>query len=199
MIRVGIVGPPCSGKTKLARTLAARLREIDGLHRCELVEEFAREFLRGAPSTPAYQYYILGRQMERESKASNPEFTDVIITDAPILSSMVYTMLYSSENQKDSEIMSRIYREVLEGCRTNFNYDLVIRLSKPSSLFNDGFRVASTITPEIIDLIDNAIGLVLNSVVDRNRICTFSNDQEFGEIVSRSITLIKRIKNSSGH
>lgn len=87
MLVVNLFGAPGSGKSTGAARIFSDLK-VKGVN-CELVTEYAKDKLyEGSRATFEDQIYIFGKQNFRLSRLKN--VVDVVITDSPILLSLVY-------------------------------------------------------------------------------------------------------------
>ena len=110
MKRIGFVGVPGSGKSSVARGLAAR--GYEKLKKVELVSEYARRFISkyGTIDQVSDQYKILQKQLDWENAIPQEE-TDVLITDSPVFIGFLYTLtLRNSNNLKDAMYVNDIFK-----------------------------------------------------------------------------------------
>lgn len=87
MILVNLYGAPGTGKSTGAAYIYSKLK-LDGVN-CELVTEYAKDMVWDQNRKAIYnQAYIFGNQYYRISRLENE--VDVVITDSPLLLSIIY-------------------------------------------------------------------------------------------------------------
>ena len=93
---VNLFGGPCVGKSTLAAKLYSELNKTE--YTVELAHEFAKEICwDGNEKLLKNQLYILGNQLHRIERLNGK--VDIIITDSPLLLSIIYNDMF--ENMKD--------------------------------------------------------------------------------------------------
>lgn len=152
MKRIGFVGVPGSGKSSVARGVAARA--YDKIGRVELIAEYARRFLSkyGTVNKVSDQYKILQKQLEWEDVIPEIE-TDVTITESPIHMGFLYALeLRDRENIKDTMYINDIFKRMNKvNCPPR--YDIIFHLPpiwlpskdgvRPEKHFDKGWREES--------------------------------------------------------
>ena len=87
MLLVNLYGAPGTGKSTGAAYIYSKLK-LDEIN-CELVTEFAKDMVWDENKKAIYnQAYVFGNQYYRISRLENE--VDVVITDSPILLSIIY-------------------------------------------------------------------------------------------------------------
>lgn len=87
MLLVNLYGAPGTGKSTGAAYICSKLK-LDGVN-CELVTEYAKDMVWDQNKKAIYnQAYIFGNQYYRISRLENE--VDVVITDSPLLLSIIY-------------------------------------------------------------------------------------------------------------
>lgn len=87
MILVNLYGAPGTGKSTGAAYIYSKLK-LEGIN-CELVTEYAKDMVWDQNKKAIYnQAYIFGNQYYRISRLENE--VDVVITDSPLLLSIIY-------------------------------------------------------------------------------------------------------------
>jgi nicotinamide riboside kinase len=141
MIRIGLTGVPGSGKTTLARALAAACRGVDSLKHIELVQEYARRYIskHGNISSIFEQYRILEKQLEWEESVCNPEL-DIMITDSPIFLGFLYCTELPKSNSKEIMFFNDIFKKMIKLNYPVPRYDVVFHLCPILKPVHDGVR-----------------------------------------------------------
>jgi len=133
MLRVALIGAQDTGKTTLARGLAAHF-STQGLI-AEYVPEYAREFIGQYGALSNAELLVTLKQIEKELLVSAK--ADVMFTDSPILLSYVYTLL-------TGDITDPRLWVVLDTIQGMINrhppYDLIIHLTPFRQPRADGIR-----------------------------------------------------------
>jgi nicotinamide riboside kinase len=141
MIRVGICGIPASGKTTLARDLASKCSKLKEFKRIELVQEYARDYIKvyGPVTSVLEQFLILEKQIEKEEVACNKEL-DLMITDSPCFLGFIYTSELPKFSLKEIMFYNDIFRKMVELNYPKPRYDIVFHLSPTLKPVQDGVR-----------------------------------------------------------
>jgi len=139
MKRIGFVGVPGTGKSSIARGIAAQ--SYNRIGNVELVAEYARRFLSkyGPVQNVSDQYKIMQKQLEWENIIDQNEI-DVSITDSPVHMGFLYAMEIRDINLiRDAMYVNDIFKTMTKiNCPPR--YDIIFHLPpiwKPSS---DGVR-----------------------------------------------------------
>ena len=113
MIRIGIVGVPGSGKTTLARGLAAECRNHPELKNVELVSEYARRYIskHGKIESISEQFLILEKQIEFEDSVCNDKL-NIMISDSPIFLSFIYCLSLPRVSSKEIVFFNNIFKKM---------------------------------------------------------------------------------------
>lgn len=137
MLRIGFSGIPSSGKTTMARKLAAALANDHPV--VELVSEYARMYRvkYGEIESIQDQFKILDKQLEWEEEISPS--VDVMITDSPIFLGFLYSLdLRNPCSQKDTTWLNDLFRKMCKH-NTPIRYDFVFHLP-PREAIDDSVR-----------------------------------------------------------
>lgn len=114
---VNLYGGPGTGKSTMAALLFARLKGL-GVN-CEIVMEYAKDLTwQESFNVLGNQVYVFGKQQHRLWRLKGK--VDVIITDAPLLHSMVY----NKDNLALDELVMTEYKK-------HRNFDIFLRRVKP--------------------------------------------------------------------
>lgn len=136
---IGFVGVPGSGKSSIARGIAARAYNKIG--RVELIAEYARRFLSkyGPVTNVSDQYKILQKQLEWKDVLPKSEI-DVAITESPVHMGFLYAMeLRNNENIKDTMYINNIFKRMNKvNCPPR--YDIIFHLPPIWIPSKDGVR-----------------------------------------------------------
>jgi len=159
MLKIGIVGPPSSGKTTVAEGLSHHYKEKGIYKRVELIAEYAREFvIRFGATKPADQLHILQEQIKKEEAAEGADF---MFTDSPFWLSYVYACHHGDWNDaRDRHYIHAIHELILPRIHA---YDLIFYLPTNEELranANDGHRVHTT--PQELWAVDKKIQGFMN-------------------------------------
>lgn len=139
MKRIGFVGVPGSGKSAVARGVAASAYSRIG--KVELVGEYARRFLTkyGAVTDVFDQYRILQKQLEWENIVPEKEI-DVSITESPIPIGFLYAMEMRDPNsEKDTMYINDIFK-TMNKVNCPVRYDVIFHLPPLWQPSHDGVR-----------------------------------------------------------
>jgi nicotinamide riboside kinase len=141
MLRIGICGIPASGKTTLARALAARCSKLKEFQRIELVQEYAREYIKtyGNITSVLEQFLILEKQIEKEEVLCNNKL-DILITDSPIFLGFLYSIELPKTNSKEIMFFNDIFRKMVELNYPTPRYDIIFHLCPIIKPVEDGIR-----------------------------------------------------------
>lgn len=138
MKRIGFIGVPGSGKSCVARGLAAR--GYEKLNKIELVSEYARRFIAKYGTVDVSdQYKIMQKQLEWEDVIPQDK-TDVLITDSPVFLGFLYALnLRDSNNAKDVMYINDIFKRMSKLNCPN-RYDIIFHLPPIWKPVQDGVR-----------------------------------------------------------
>jgi hypothetical protein len=136
VIRIALAGGPDSGKTALARSVAAQLRTAG--HLTEAVAEYARDFISryGVPVTVFEGLALAEAQQERERVVV--QATAYLVTDSPLFLSYIYSAgIVNLSSAKERGCLSYIYRGATRALMT---YDHIFFLPLNPHPRPDGVR-----------------------------------------------------------
>ena len=152
MIRIALAGAQDTGKTTLARALAAYY-SIHG-RLTDYVSEYAREHLslRGE-ITLQEQYIITVRQIAKEKAV--PSRTELMFTDSPVFLSYVYSLL-ESKNDLVCQMTQEAVLQLVRGC---LPYDLVFLLKASGKPREDGMRVRLETNETVAAMVEGYLDL----------------------------------------
>ena len=161
MIRIGIAGSPSSGKTTLARSLAASF--VGGLDSVELISEYARRYIIKYGRIENYweQLKILNKQLDWENTFSKN--TDLIVTDSPIQLMWAYCLDLRDKNnfnKKENFLLNDIF-SIINKNNSPERYNYIIKINKELNPTDDGIRHITGIEKEWIEKIDKYIDVSL--------------------------------------
>lgn len=152
MKRIGFVGVPGSGKSAVARGVAASAYNRIG--KVELVGEYARRFLTkyGAVTDVFDQFRILQKQLEWEDIVPEKEI-DVSITESPIHMGFLYVMeMRNPDDEKDTMYVNDIFK-IMNKVNCPTRYDVIFHLPplwlpshdgvRPDNQFEENWRIES--------------------------------------------------------
>ena len=111
---VNLIAAPSSGKSTLMADIFAKLKwlNID----CEMVSEFAKELVwEDRKETFKDELYIFAKQNHRLFRVNGK--VDVIITDRPLILTMLYNNKYGKKSKELDELVYSEFREY-----NNLNY-----------------------------------------------------------------------------
>jgi nicotinamide riboside kinase len=137
---IGIIGVPGSGKTSLARYLAAKMRTHpeQRFRDVELVFEYARDYIKECGQTECLweQHLIINNQLKLELELKDN--VSYLITDSPILLGMVYgEELVHRQSPKDVFLMNELFTLVNKHASI---YDLMVCMGLGYTPDDDGVR-----------------------------------------------------------
>lgn len=126
MIKVAFIGAPDSGKTTLAKMVSSKLN-LKG-YVPAYVHEFARDYITKygvRPNTVAEQFYVLKKQLERETDMCSTS-TQIMYTDCPLILPYIYAVDLVQLTSRDIDMFSELYADTLK--LTKNRYDLIYYL-----------------------------------------------------------------------
>jgi len=167
MIKVGLIGGPCTGKSTIGAELYSICKKNDV--NAALVTEFARdEINRGWKfQHPAEQYRLLKHQRIKEDTI--PAETLVMITDSPTLLCYYYALVCPSDPLMFPETISDLYSEfITDGKR----YDYLFFLNRDFEYSQDGTRLQ---TKEEAD----QIAIQVKSLLEMHKIDFIELDSDY--------------------
>ena len=148
MLVVNLFAPPGSGKSTMAAHIFAKLKWANV--NCELVTEFAKDLTwENRQKTLENQLYVFAKQHHRLNRLK--EQVDIVITDSPLILSIIYNNKYCSDNFKHLNSL------VLEQHFKFNNYNIFINRKKPYNPIgrNQTEKESVEIGVEIKDLLDS--------------------------------------------
>lgn len=111
---IGILGPPCSGKSTLASSLHAELKKRG--HNSIFVGEAATDFIAeyGIPNTPLDQTVIFYKQLNREKMFIDSK--DFVICDSSFILNYFYfrSLFPQILSNKDIAAINHLQKEILK-------------------------------------------------------------------------------------
>lgn len=139
MIRVGFTGIPSTGKTSIARALAAFFKKTEDVKNLELIAEYARTYIEnyGPMETIWEQYKVLDKQLDKENRV--PKHTDLLITDSPLPLAFLYVLDLRKDTAKDSMVVDDMFHKINSLNRPR-RYDIIFHLPPTIEVVNDGVR-----------------------------------------------------------
>jgi nicotinamide riboside kinase len=141
VIKIGIMGAPCTGKTTLAKQLSVELQYR--WHRlAEYIDEYARQFVAQFGTPTVYdQYFFFEQQLKKEAQVS-PR-TEFLITDSPCYLSYIYgSKVMDTRNEKDRLYFLALVERLAEHLH---RYDYTFYLPVTDNLIEeDGMRIHTT-------------------------------------------------------
>jgi len=148
MLVVNLFAPPGSGKSTMAAHIFAKLKWAN--INCELVTEFAKDLTwENRQKTLENQLYVFAKQHHRLNRLK--EQVDVVVTDSPLMLSIIYNDKYCGNNFKHLNSL------VLEQHFKFNNYNIFINRKKPYNPIgrNQTEKETIEIGMEIKDLLDS--------------------------------------------
>jgi len=173
-IVVNLLGGPCSGKSTFCASIFAQLKwkEVN----CEMALEYAKDHVwEGTEKILENQFYVFGQQQNRLYRLNGK--VDVIITDSPLLLSIIY------DAKKSYEFRNLILKE-----HNNYNnMNFFIERAKP---YNSKGRLQTEKEAKQIDL-------EIKEIFHKNNIIyeTIRGIPENSEIIVNKI--LKKLKSIS--
>jgi nicotinamide riboside kinase len=161
MVRIGFTGVPGAGKTSLARGVASSCRGIPGLKNLELCAEYARRYISkyGSIENIWEQYRILQKQVDWETSVGE---VDLLLTDSPIFLGLSYASLMNNRTEKDSMILSDLFKTLTKLDSPTPRYEIIFHLPPKLKPVDDGVRPASNFDPVWREKMDSQIISVFN-------------------------------------
>lgn len=183
MLRIGFSGVPSSGKTTMARALAAELKTKYRV--IELVSEYARMYKikYGPIATVQDQFRILDKQVEWEEEI--PITTDVLITDSPVFLGFLYALdLRDPHDKKDTMWVNDLFRK-MSNLNSPARYDFIFNLKPVLVPVDDSVRDQEHLSPEWREDKDLFIKMLFKMFPPRNfiELQTLSVEERLGEIL----------------
>ncbi len=142
MLKIGVVGGPCSWKSAIIRNLVNYLgaRGINGKPvSVEHDEEYARRYLREfGPLECEFEQFFLQQKTVEKERYMEQSACDIVICESPPFVSYIYAVQYpgAHENSKRIKALQEILITALE---TKDAYDAVL-FSAPAPPRPDGIR-----------------------------------------------------------
>jgi len=136
--RIGICGPPSSGKTELSKSLSGLINTRLGgssIYCSEYCSEFICRYNR--PPLPEEQYIIFDEQQRRENNILNR--SNIVISDSPTFLPYLYQLLNckkSTSNKCNLFSLEKLYANTLLDTQ---NYTDIFLL-QPQKIIDDGIR-----------------------------------------------------------
>lgn len=142
MIKVGVVGGPCSWKSAVIRNLVNFIgaRGINGTPvSVEHDEEYPRRYLRelGPPQCEFEQLLVQEKGLEKE-KHMECTGCDIVIIESPPFVSYVYAVQYPGSHGEEKRLKA-LQETLVTALKTKDSYDIVLFCS-PVSPREDGIR-----------------------------------------------------------
>lgn len=141
MIKIGIMGAPCTGKTTLAKLLSVEL-QYRWQRNAEYIDEYARQFVARFGLPTVYdQYFFFEQQLKKESQISSK--TEFLITDSPCYLSYIYgSKVMDTRNGKDRLYFLALVERLAEHLQ---RYDYTFYLpATDNAIEEDGMRIHVT-------------------------------------------------------
>lgn len=149
MLKIGFSGVPGTGKTLMARALAAACRFIPALGGVELIDEYARSYINtyGPIETVWEQMRIFKKQLAREEKV--PQSLGLLVTDSPVFLGLSYALeLARPGSRKDNMVVNDLWKEMHKLQLERPRYDLIFHLAPTFPAEADGTRGAGQLEPD---------------------------------------------------
>lgn len=169
MIRVGFTGVPGSGKTSTARALVSSLRRHDDFKRVELVQEYARRYIKkhGELDYLWEQYRIVNKQIEWEDSVVNDKL-DILVTDSPIFLGFTYAAEFPKTSEKDRMLFNDIFKLLTKKNFPTHRYDMIFHLPPLLEPVDDGVRARDHLNSEWRVSADRMIVSTMNIFPPKN-------------------------------
>jgi len=118
---INLIGPPGTGKSTIAAEIFSKLKWA-GVN-CELVPEFAKELVwEERQETMKDELYLFAKQNHRLFRVNSK--VDVIVTDRPLILSVLYNHLYGDDSIEFSNL-------VIHEVRKYRNCNILLNRVKP--------------------------------------------------------------------
>lgn len=163
MIRVAFSGIPSTGKTSIARALAAFFKKTETVKNIELITEYARTYIEnfGPMETIWEQYKVLDKQTDKENQV--PKQTDLLITDSPLPLAFLYVLDLRKDTAKDSMVVDDMFHKINSLNRPR-RYDIIFHLPPIIEVVNDGVRPEKHCDPAWRAEADNSIQFIFKTL-----------------------------------
>jgi nicotinamide riboside kinase len=141
VIKIGIMGAPCTGKTTLAKGLSVEL-QYRWRRLAEYIDEYARQFVARFGTPTVYdQYFFFEQQLKKEQQVSAK--TEFLITDSPCYLSYIYgSKVMDSRSGKDRLYFLALVERLAEHLH---RYDYTFYLPVTGNpVEEDGMRIHTT-------------------------------------------------------
>jgi len=138
VIKIGIMGAPCTGKTTLAKELSVEL-QYRWRRMAEYIDEYARQFVARFGTPTVYdQYFFFEQQLKKEQQIS-PK-TEFLITDSPCYLSYIYgSKVMDSRNAKDRVYFLALVERLAEHLQ-RYDYTFYLPVTD-NPVEEDGMRI----------------------------------------------------------
>jgi nicotinamide riboside kinase len=190
MKRIGFVGVPGSGKSSIARGMAARAYETLG--RVELVAEYARRYIAKYNNIDCVsdQYRILQKQLEWENSIPEDNI-DIIITDSPVHMGFLYALELRDLNKKKDVIYMNDIFKVMNKINCPHRYDIIFHLPPIWKPKEDGVRPREHFEDKWRQKADNIIQFIFKLFPPKNFYQVTSD--EFEGRITECLNFCRRI------